>query len=782
MRHIRRNTRIAPILLLVAPLLSAETVNREALLNQYCLQCHNSKLKSGNLVLEGISPADPSAHPEIWEKVVRKINAGEMPPPKLPRPDAAAVQAFTSELISDLDAAARRKPYAGRPLIRRLNRTEYANAVRDLLAIELPIAAELPQDGIAAGFDNIADALSMSPLLLEQYLKVARKVSELAVGTRDPAPVSEIYPATETQAVWQGEGMPFGSRGGIRVNHYFSHDGEYQLRAFLEKQSLTPTEGVRFFRTAVHLNAGLHTVIVTFPDEFAEREGPVSDVSGPGGAARGGPLDLLGTAIRPTIDFRVDGRRVKLFEIGGMTSGESAFDGQPGPPSLGRIEIAGPYHPTGVSETPSRKRIFICRPANATDENACATSILSGIVRRAFRREIAAADLKPFLSTYSATRQKHSFEESIAAAIRDVLLAPDFLFRLEFDRPGAAPGAAEQVSESELASRLSFFLWSTIPDDSLLETAKSGKLRGRIDREVSRMLDDERTATLAGNFAEQWLGLRGLRDVKPDPQVYPGFDSTLAHAFQTETRLFVRNLIQENRSILDLLRADYTFLDERLARHYGIEGVTGPGFRRVTLPPGTHRGGLLTHGSILMLTSHTTKTSPVLRGKWILENLLNSPPPPPPGNVPPLDESPANGRKLTNREQVERHRNNAACASCHSRIDPLGFALENFDGIGRWRTKDEGSEIDASGSLPGGESFSGTQGLQNLLLNHSGDFARAAVERLMTYALGRELDARDQPAVRQVLRSTEPNGYRFSDLIVAIVKSVPFQVRQTRER
>src|ERR1041384_6765150 len=400
MRHIRRNTRIAPILLLVAPLLSAETVNREALLNQYCLQCHNSKLKSGNLVLEGISPADPSAHPEIWEKVVRKINAGERPPPNLPRPDAAAVQAFTSELISDLDAAARRKPYAGRPLIRRLNRTEYANAVRDLLAIELPIAAELPQDGVAAGFDNIADALSMSPLLLERYLKVARKVSELAAGTRDSTPVIEIYPATETQAVWQGEGMPFGTRGGIRVNHYFSHDGEYQVRAFLEKQSLTPTEGVRFFRTTVRLNAGPHSVIVTFPDEFAEREGPVSDVSGPGGAALGGPLDLLGTAIRPTIDFRVDGRRVKLFEIAGMTSGESAFDGQPGPPSLGRIEIAGPYHPTGVSETPSRKRIFICRPANATDENACATSILSGIVRRAFRREIAAADLKPFLSTY----------------------------------------------------------------------------------------------------------------------------------------------------------------------------------------------------------------------------------------------------------------------------------------------------------------------------------------------------------------------------------------------
>jgi hypothetical protein len=769
------------MLVLVASPLLAATVNRDALVNQYCLQCHNTKVKSGGLVLEGFSATNPSTHPEIWEKVVRKLGAGEMPPPKLPRPDAAVVRAFTSGLTSDLDAAASRKPYAGRPLIRRLNRTEYANAVRDLLAIELPLAAELPQDGIAAGFDNIADALSMSPLLLERYLKVARKVSELAVGTRDPTPVSEIYPATETQAVWQGEGMPFGSRGGIHVNHYFSHDGEYQLRAFLEKQSLTPTEGVRFFRTSVRVNAGPHTVIVTFPDEFAEREGPVSDVSGPGGAALGGPLDLLGTAVRPTIEFLVDGRRVKLFEIAGMTSGEAAFDGQPGPPTLGRIEIAGPYHPTGVSETPSRKRIFICRPASAADENACATRIVSAIVRRAFRRDVTSTDLKPFLSTYGATRQKHNFEESVAAAIRDVLLAPDFLFRLEFDQAGSAPGTAQPVSEFELASRLSFFLWSTIPNDALLDSAKHGKLRSGLDLEVRRMLDDARSATLADNFAEQWLGLRALPDLQPDPQIYPDFNPALAHEFQTETQLFIRNLIQENRSILDLLRADYTFLDEKLAKHYGIEGVIGPGLRRVTLPANSNRSGLLTHGSILLLTSHTTKSSPVLRGKWILDNLLNSPPPSPPANVPPLDESPANGRKLTNREQIERHRNNPVCASCHSRIDPLGFSLENFDGIGRWRVNDEGAAIDASGVLPSGEAFSGPQGLRTLLLKHSDEFVQSAIERLMTYALGRALDARDRPAVRQIMRSTAENQYRFYDLITGIVKSVPFQMRQTRE-
>jgi hypothetical protein len=778
-----RTVVFCPLLGLASSLLMAsQPLSREALIRQYCLQCHNTSVKSGNLTLEGLSPEDPALHPDTWEKVVRKLKGGEMPPPKMPRPTAAVVRDFTSGLTSELDSASHRKPYAGSPLIRRLNRTEYTNTVRDLLAIELPLAAELPEDGVAAGFDNVADALSISPLLLERYLKVARKVSQLAVGVRDASPVIDIYPATDTQAGWQGEGMPFGSRGGIRVNHYFSHDGEYQLRAFLEKQRLTPTEGVRFFRTTVRLKAGPHVLVVTFPNEFAEREGPVSDVSGPGGPALGGPLDLLGTAIRPTIEFRVDGRRVKLFEIAGMTSGEAAFDGQPGPPTLGRIEIAGPYNVTGVSETPSRKRIFACRPTKSGDDLSCADRILSGIVRRAFRRDITQSDLKPFLSTFQRSREKGSFDESIAAAIRDVLLAPDFLFRLEFDPPGSGPGSVHAVSDFELASRLSFFLWSTIPDDALLDVAARGQLRPTLENEIRRMLDDPRSVTLADNFAEQWLGLRSLGSIQPDPQVYPEFNSALRHSFRTETKLFIRNLIRENRSILDLLRADYTYMDETLARHYGIPGVTGPGFRRVMLPPDSNRGGLLTQGSILMLTSHPTATSPVLRGKWILSNLLNSPPPPPPANVPPLDESPKDGRKLTTREKVERHRSNAACASCHARIDPMGFALENFDGIGKWRADDEGGKVDASGIMPSGEKFSGPQGLKDLLLEHSDEFVRAAVERLLTYALGRELDARDQPAVREIMRGAEPSDYRFSDLIAAVANSVPFQMRQTKEQ
>ncbi len=761
----------------------AQSGSHAALVRQYCIGCHSSQTKSGGFVLEGVDPANPAAQPAVWEKVIRKVSSGEMPPPGLPRPDTSAAGAFTAELTAALDDAARRSPFAGRPVIRRLNRHEYTNAIRDLLHIELPLAAELPQDESAGGFDNIGDALSMSPLLLERYLKVARRVSELAVGTLDPSPVTEIFPATGSQAVWLGEGMPFGTRGGIRVQHYFPHDGEYQLRAFLAKESLTPYEGVRFFRTTVKLKAGSHTVVVTFPDEYAAREGPVSDVSGPGGDALGGPLDLLGTAIRPTIDFRVDGRRVKRFEIAGMTSGEAAFDGQPGPPALARLEIAGPYGATGVSDTPSRQRIFVCRPASARDEQPCAERILSTLLRRAFRRDVTASDRRPFLATYQMARQKLSFDEAIGAALRDILLAPDFLFRLEFDPVGMKAKSIYPVSPFELASRLSFFLWNSIPDDALLDAASKGDLRDRavMEREVRRMLADPRAATLATNFAEQWLGLRGLPSIQPDPQVYPEFDASIRMAFETETQLFLRSLIRENRSVLDLVNADYTYLNERLARLYGIEGVIGPYFRRVALGGNSPRGGVLTQGSILMLTSHAARTSPVLRGKWILNNLLHSPPPTPPANVPPLEASAEVGRKLTTREQVEKHRNNPACASCHARIDGLGFALENFDAMGRWRDRDEGGAIDPSGAMPGGETFSGPRGLKDWLVRHAGEFARGTVEQLLTYALGRELEARDQPTVRAILRETKDAGYRFHDLAIAIARSVPFQMRQNEE-
>lgn len=754
-------------------------LDRDAFLAQYCVACHSGDSAPGGLVLDSVDSQDPPADPGLWERVVRKLSAGEMPPAGSPRPEEATLDAFRNALIEDLDASVHESPHPGRTVIRRLNRTEYANAIRDILHINAPVANRLPADGQASGFDNIGDALSMSPLLLEGYLKAARLVSQLAVGASDPSPVIEIFRANKTQAQWQGMGMPYGSRGGIRVQHHFPYDGEYELRAFLEKQSLTPTEGVRQFRVSVDLQAGPHEVIVTFPDEWAAREGPVSDVSGPGGRALGGPLDLLGTANRPTIDFRVDGSRLKLFEIWGMTQGESAFDGLPGPPTLGRVEIHGPFRPAGVSETPSRRRIFICKPTETLDESACASRILASVARRAYRRNVSEKDLRPLLSTFENTRLAFDFEQSIAAALRDILLAPDFLFRLEFDPHDAGDNVAHVVSDFELASRMSFFLWSSIPDDELLDAAAKGKLKDPnvLDYEVRRMLADRRADTLANNFATQWLGLRRLGTVQPDRETYPDFDSSLQSAFREETLLFIRSVVRENRSVLDLLGADYTYLNERLARNYGIEGVVGPGFRRVSLKNRPERGGLLGQGSVLLLTSHSARTSPVLRGTWILDNLLNSPPPSPPANIPPLPESAEDGRKLSAKEQLQRHRADPACASCHSRIDPLGFALENFDVIGRWRTENHGETVDASGTLSNGNTIEGPQGLRSLLLRQPARFAHATVERLLTFALGRTLEARDQPTVRKILAKTEAGGYRFGDLVVAVINSVPFQMR-----
>ena len=760
--------------------------SRNAFLAAYCVTCHGGDSPTGGLALDSVDAGTPSERPEVWEKVARKLSAREMPPVGAPSPDPATAREFWTGLIADLDSAASREPYAGRTVIRRLNRAEYSNAVRDLLAVEVAVADQLPPDAEVSGFDNIGDALSMSPLLLESYLKVARRVSWLALGVSDPSPVVETFRARGTQASWQGAGLPYGTRGGIRVNYHFPYDGEYDLRAFLEKQSLTPTEGVRFFRTRIRLEAGPHSVVVAFPDEFAVREGPVSNVSGPGGRALGGPLDLLGTAIRPTLEFRIDGRRAKLFEIAGMTSGESAFDGLPGPPVLGRIEIAGPYNAGGVSSTPSRERILSCEPRNASEESNCAKQTLSRLARRAYRRDVNEADLRPLLAAYTESRRDlgRSFEASVAAGIRDMLLAPDFLFRLEFEPDGEEPGTARPISGFELASRLSFFLWSSIPDDELLAVASSAKLPDPtvFEAQVRRMLADRRSSTLASTFASQWLGLRKLQGFRPDPKAYPQFDSALGAAFAEETRLFLRSIMRENRSVLDLIGADYTYLNERLARNYGMSDIIGPGFRRVSLADNPQRGGLLGQGSVLMLTSHTTKTSPVLRGTWVLDRLLNSPPPPPPANVPALVEKSDDGHQLTARQQVERHRADPACSSCHARIDPLGFALENYDVIGRWRTEEAGEAIDPSAELPSGETLTGPAGLRALLLEEPERFARTAVERLMTYALGRELDARDQPTVRRVLRDTAADGYRFNDLILGVARSVPFQMRQAPAR
>jgi hypothetical protein len=666
-------------------------------------------------------------------------------------------------------------------VIRRLNRTEYGNAVRDLLAVDFPFSTELPADGVAGGFDNIGDALSMSPVLLESYLKVGRKVSELAVGVADPTPVTDQFPATKSQAAWICEGAPFGSRGGIVVRKYFPREGDYELRAFLNDETLTPLEGVRLFRTKVHVEPGLHSFVATFPNDYADHEGPVPALAGPGGPGLGGPLDVKGSAWKPTIMFLLDGKKLQEFGIAGASAAEASFGTAGGPPTVVRAEISGPYNAGPVVQSASRDKVFVCRPKRPSEEAACADKILTTITRRAYRRDVNGEDMKPILATYSRMRASRDFDGAVAAAIRDVLVSPDFLFRLEFDPQTAKAGQVHKVNDFELASRLSFFLWSSIPDDQLLNAARRRQLSSRkgLETQVRRMLADRKADALVDNFASQWLGLREIADAKPDPKAYPEFDAGLRDAYETETRLFLKAIMRENRSLLDVVNGDYTYVNERLADIYDIKGVKGPGFRRVQLAENSPRRGVLGQGGILMATSHTDHTSPVLRGKWVLDNLLNAPPPPPPPGVPPLDTSPANGKVLTTREQVERHRASPVCSSCHSRMDPYGFALENFDVLGRWRTKDAGGAIDATSQLPSGQKFTGPAGLRETLLSHSEQFVGATVARMMTYALGRPLEGRDAPTVRKIVATTKPGGYRFDDVVLGIVNSTPFQSKQT---
>jgi hypothetical protein len=762
----------------------ATPAGRDGFVRQYCAGCHSTGMKAGNLVLQGASSANPWDSADLWEKVARRVAAGEMPPPAARQPDAKAAHAFVASLVEDLDAASGKAQFAGPSVIRRLNRTEYSNAVRDLLAVDFPFTTELPPDGLASGFDNIGDALSMSPVLLESYLKVGRQVSELALGVSDPTPVTDQFPVTQTQSEWIGAGAPFGTRGGVVVRKYFPAAGTYELRAIMNPETFSPTEGSRLFRTRVHVDAGEHTFVVTFPLENAAPEGPIPALPGPGGDGLGGPLDVKGSAWGPSVLFLLDGKPVKQFEIRGITPAEAAFGAPNGPAMLSRAEIEGPYDVAPVVRSASRDRILTCQPRQPAEEAACAEKILTSVARRAYRREVGAEDVKPLVAAYQRARPGRSFDSALAVGLRDVLVSPDFLFRLEFDPQNARPGQVHPVNDYELATRLSFFLWSSIPDDALLDAARRGELRraAGYERQVRRLLADRRADAVVANFATQWLGLHEVAAAAPDKTAYPEFDDGLRDAFQQETQLFLRSIIRENRSVLDVINADYTYLNERLAAVYGVPGVRGSGFRRVQFAANSPRGGILGHGGILMATSHTNKTSPVLRGKWILDNLLNSPPSPPPAGVPPLNEAPADGgRVLTTREQVERHRSSPVCSSCHARMDPFGFALESFDVLGRWRDKDEGGPIDPTGELPNGEKFTGPAGLRAQLASHSEQFVGATVARLMTYALGRPLEGRDQPTVRAITRSTKDDDYRFNDIVLAIANSPQFKMKQTSQ-
>ena len=734
--------------------------------DKHCVACHNDRAKTGGLSLQGLSAADAPSHADIWEKVLRKLRSGEMPPLAVRvRPEPAEVKAFADTLESTLDRAAATNPDPGRPTVHRLNRAEYSNAVRDLLAVDVKPGSWLPVDDSGYGFDNIAAVLSMSPTLIERYMSAGRRIARLAVGDMGTQAVDETIEAVRdplkgSRNEQLSDELPFDSRSGIAARHYFPLDAEYVFKLHFVG---TDFSGVRrTIEVRLPVTAGLHTVGVTAPRENAkaEREAPGG---GGGGDSRGLPYP---------IDLRLDGARVKRFDVTG-----------PAAPDVSRLIVAGPYKATGPGRTPSRARIFVCRPASRAEESGCARTILRRLARRAFRRPVAAADVEALFALYRQGRAEGDFEGGIRKALEGLLVAPEFLFRIERDpvrtASGAAsrPGRASRVSDLELASWLSFFLWSSIPDEGLLDLAERGRLHDAdvLLQQVRRMLDDPRSDALVANFVGQWLQLRNVETVQPDPVIFP-FDEALRASFIRETELLVTSIVRDDRSLLDLLTADYTFVNERLAEHYGISGVYGSQFRRVALTD-PNRRGLLGQGSVLTVTSYPNRTSVVQRGKWILENLLGTPPPPPPPDVPALKAERIG--KVSLREQMAAHRSNPVCASCHLRMDPIGFALENYDGVGKWRTRDGGQPIDASGTLPDGTAFQGPEGLTHLLrTRYRDDFVRTAIEKLLTYALGRGLEAPDAPTVRAIAREAGREDYRLSSLILAVVNSTPFQMRR----
>jgi hypothetical protein len=739
-----------------------------AVLTEYCVPCHNDRLKTGGLVLELDGIENPGARAEVWEKVILRLRTGSMPPAGRPRPDRGTYHAVASLLEREIDRAAAAAPNPGRlPALHRLNRTEYRSAVRDLLALDgVDVELLLPADDSSYGFDNIADALWISPAHLERYMAAAKKISRQAVGDVS-APVSrETYslPLEKSQDD-RFEELPIGTRGGLLIRRDFPVDAEYQLTVELAGRPRTPEA---------------HELELTVDGERVH----VFSVGGPRPAARGGPpMPAQGD---PDVRLPIKGgHRTIGISFVKKTSAEPEDLLQPflrpetgvllPQPAIGSLTITGPFG-AAAGDTPSRKRVFVCRPASDREQGRCARTILSALARRAYRREVTDRDLEPLLSLYESGRAEAGFERGIQRAIERLLVSPSFLFRIERN----PSSRVARISDVELASRLSFFLWSSVPDEPLLELAIRGQLNrpAVLEREVGRMLADPKAAALAVNFAGQWLHLRNVAGAAPNRLLFPDFDEGLRQAFQRETELFFESNLRERRSVLELLNADYTFVNERLARHYGIPNVYGGHFRRIAIAD-PNRRGLLGQGSILTLTAYSTRTSPVMRGKWILENLLGAPPPPPPPDIPALvTERPVTGEKLSMRDAMVRHRADPGCAGCHARMDPLGFALEHFNAVGQWRNKSEdGTAIDASGTLPNGVTFDGAAGLRAVLLAEPDQFVRTLTEKLLTYALGRGVEYSDAPAIRRIVREAERDRYTLAALIQGIVTSTPFQHR-----
>jgi mono/diheme cytochrome c family protein len=746
--------------------------DHRAVLNRYCVSCHNEKLKTAGLALDKVDVGNVPPGAEVWEKVIRKLRTGAMPPPGRPRPDPATYERLTTWLESEIDHDAAARPNPGRTeTIHRLNRAEYHNAVRDLLALDVDVASLLPTDDMSYGFDNIAGVLKVTPSLLDRYMAAARQISRLATGDQSIPPTAETFRLRADLSQDESfDGLPMGTRGGTSIKYLFPLDATYSIK-------VEPLGGgADAHQLEVSVDGGrVHLFTLT----------PRSGM----GATQG--YDSEGEGLEVKVPVKAGPHVVSVAFIKKPAAlAESVRDPFLAPhaegaprtqPAVGSVTITGPFESHGVSDTPTRERIFVCHPASRTAEASCARQILTTLARRAYRRPATEPELAVLLKFYRDARATSTFDAGIELALRRLLVSPEFLFRIESDPAGVPSDTAYQVSDLELASRLSFFIWSSIPDDELLNAAIKGTLRkpGSLEHQVERMLSDPRSEALSTNFAGQWLQLRTIEGSSPNEFLFPNFGENLRRDFRRETELFFQSILRENRSVLEFLTADYTFLNERLAKHYGMPNIYGSHFRKVAIAD-ENRRGLLGQGSFLTVTSLADRTTVVGRGKWILDNLLGAPPPPPPPNVPPLKENEAGGRVVSLRERMEQHRANPVCASCHARMDPLGFALENFDATGQWRTREGDKPIDVSAVLPDGTKFEGPGGLRRWILKQPEQFVTALTERLMIYALGRGFEYYDAPAVRKIVRESAPDGYRFQALISGIAKSTPFQMRKTR--
>jgi mono/diheme cytochrome c family protein len=809
-----------------APTVQSAQPTGEAFVKQYCVTCHSQKLKVAGLVLEGIDLRDVSRNGELLEKIVLKVGSGAMPPATARRPEKPAADVFLSELVNSLDHTALAHPNPGRPMmLHRINRQEYLNSVRDLLDVDLnpDDASLLPADDKSFGFDNNGDVLGLSPLLLERYLSIARRVTMAALGPSSLGPDAYTrriaYEMPQTKWI---EGLPFGTRGGAAFTYRFPTDGEYTIHIKLQRRydriigvdqrrrgaGAGGEDDKPPARERVEINldgkpVGLFAVgsdqtireSLDLPPDGVPVEEPLKELTREEQVQRSANADA---ALEVRLPVKAGEREIsaaflaKFVPVPSQVR-EQFISGSAGPArpmGIDSIIVSGPFKTSAGTESASRRRVLTCKPANGNGELPCAKTILGTLAHRAYRRPVADVELQDLLTAYKEGRADGDFEAGIGMGLRRMLMDPAFLFRVERDPVGVAPNTPYRISDLELASRLSFFLWSSIPDDKLLAAAEHGQLRDSavLQAQVRRMLADPRAKSLVTNFAAEWLSLRVVEGAKPDPIVFPEFDDGLRLAFEKETEMLLDTVLLGDHSVLELLNANYTFVNERLARHYGIPDVYGDQFRRVTVNDGI-RGGLLGQGSILTATSYPNRTSPVVRGKWILETLLGSPPAPPPPDVPALPEPEATGKVLSMRERLSEHRKNAACAGCHARMDPLGFALENFDGTGKWRTLESSgpadkshNAIDASGQLADGTKFDGAAGLRKVMLEHSGEFVYRMTERLVTYGLGRGSDWYDAPAIRAAVGQAKKDDYRFSSLLMGVVQSTPFQMRLSQDR